>query len=303
MVVSTPFGVLGPSLHAALAAAQLFLLLLAFKIGRREVWLASLAGIAALAFLAWVMALRRRRAMAGTPTSRIASAAQGYVELQGRGHPLDVNPLHSPLSGAACLWYSYRVERKNSDDKWEVLEQARSHASFVLDDGSARCLVDPEGAEILTQHCKRWNDGDHRYVEWTLRQGDRIYVLGNFVTRHPGQGLDAQADVRELLAEWKRDQPGLLRRFDLDRDGRLDEREWALARRLAQRGIEKKHRELRLQPELHLVQDAPSSLFLISNHDPDKLLRRFLWVAGAQLAVFLTALGFLGAWWRHGPGG
>lgn len=303
MVVSTSFGMFGSSLHAGAAALQFFLLALAFQVGRREVWLMCLVGIALLAFLSWATALRRRRAMASMPTSRIASAAQGYVELQGRGMPLDMNPLLSPLSGMTCLWYSYQVEEKNSDDKWEVLERAKSDTSFVLDDGSGRCLVDPEGAEILTRHCRRWNDGNRRYMEWTLLQQDRIYVLGNFLTRHPDHGLDAGADVRDQLAEWKRDQAGLLRRFDLNHDGQLDEREWALARRLAQRSIEKKHRELRQQPELHLVQDAPSQLFLISNHEPDKLLRRFLWVAGGQLMVFLTALGFLGAWWRQGPGG
>jgi hypothetical protein len=235
------------------------------------------------------------------PTSRIASAAQGYVELHGQGRPLDLNPLHSPLSGAACLWYRYQVERKTSDDKWETVEQAVSHTSFVLDDGSGQCLVDPEGAEIVTRHCRRWNEGDYRYVEWTLQERDRIYVLGNFLTRHPSQGLDAGADVRELLAEWKTDQPGLLRRFDLDRDGQLDEREWNLARRLARGEVEKRHRELRRQPELHLVEGAPSSLYMISNHDPDKLARRFLWMAAGQLLAFFAALGWLAWWWQRLP--
>jgi len=302
MIRMTPFGALGTTLHAGVFGAQLVLLAVALKMGRREVWLACLAGIAGLAFIAWVAALRRRRAMAGTPTSRIASAAQGYVELHGHGLPLDINPLHSPLTGVDCLWYAYRVERKTGDNKWALLEQAQSHTSFVLDDGSGQCLVDPEGAEILTQHCKRWTEGDHRYVEWTLLQRDRIYVLGNFVTRHASQGLDAGADVGALLTEWKQDQPALLRRFDLDHDGQIDPREWTLARRLAQRTIESRHRELRLQPDLHLVNGMPASLFLISNHDPEKLARRFLWLAALQLAGFLLALGWLAWWWQRGGG-
>ena len=138
MITMAPFGIFGTSLHAGVATVQLVLLAIAFKAERREVWLACLAGIAAAAFIAWVAALRRRRAMAGTPTSRIASAAQGYVELQGIGLPLDINPVHSPVSGGACLWYHYRVERKSGDDRWELVEQARSHTSFVLDDGSGR---------------------------------------------------------------------------------------------------------------------------------------------------------------------
>ncbi len=295
------FGRFGGSLHAGLAFAQFVLLAVGFKAGRREVWLGVLAGLALLALLGWVGALRRRHAITGMPTSRIASAAQGYVELHGQGRPLDLNPLHSPLSGSACLWYRYQVERKTSEDKWEMHEQAESHTSFVLDDGSGQCLVDPEGAEIVTRHCRRWSEGDYRYVEWTLQQRDRIYVLGNFLTRHPSQGLDAGADVRELLAEWKTDQTGLLRRFDLDRDGQLDEREWNLARRLARGEVEMKHRELRRQPELHLVEGAPSSLYLISNHEPDKLARRFLWMAAGQLVVFFAALGWLAWWWQQPP--
>lgn len=295
------FGRFGGSLHAGLAFGQFVLLAVGFKAGRREVWLGVLAGLALLALLGWVGALRRRHAITGMPTSRIASAAQGYVELHGQGRPLDLNPLHSPLSGAACLWYRYQVEHKTNEDKWETVEQAESQTSFVLDDGSGQCLVDPEGAEIVTRHCRRWNEGDYRYVEWTLQQRDHIYVLGNFLTRHPSQGLDAGADVRELLAEWKTDQTGLLRRFDLDRDGQLDEREWGLARRLARGEVEKRHRELRRQPELHLVEGAPSSLYLISNHEPDKLARRFLWMAAGQLLVFFAALGWLAWWWQRPP--
>ncbi|MEQ1657951.1 MAG: GIDE domain-containing protein [Hylemonella sp.] len=292
-------GRFGGSLQTGLAFGQFVLLVVGFHTGRREVWLGVLAGIALLSLLGWMGALRRRHAITGMPTSRIASAAQGYVELHGQGRPLDLNPLHSPLSGAACLWYRYQVEHKTNEDKWETVERAESQTSFVLDDGSGQCLVDPEGAEIVTRHCRRWSEGDYRYVEWTLQQRDRIYVLGNFLTRHPSQGLEAGADVRELLAQWKTDQTGLLRRFDLDRDGQLDEREWGLARRLARGEVEKRHRELRRQPELHLVEGAPSSLYLISNHEPDQLAQRFLWMAAGQLVVFFATLGWLAWWWQQ----
>lgn len=290
------------SLHAGMAFGQFTLLVVGFHAGRREVRLGVLLGMALLALLGWVFALRRRHAITGMATSRIASAAQGYVELHGKGKPLDLNPLVSPLSGASCLWYRYQVERRSDDDKWELVEQSRSQASFVLDDGSGQCLVDPDGAEIVTRHCQRWSRGEYRCVEWTLRHQDEIYVLGHFVTRHLHQGLDAGADVRDLLTEWKRDQAGLLKRFDLDHDGQLDDREWELARRLARGEVEKRHRELRRQPELHLVEGAPSSLYLISNHAPEKLARRFLWMALGQLAVFFAALGWLAWWWRQPAG-
>jgi hypothetical protein len=299
MVLMTTSGLLGTSVYAGVAIMQLALLAVAWKLGQREAWLFCLGGIAVLALLSWVALLRRRHAITGTPTSRIATAAQGYVELQGQGLPLDINPLHSPLTGASCLWYRYQVEQRKNNDEWELLEQAESHTCFVLDDGSGQCLVDPEGAEILTHHRKRWNDGDCRYVEWTLRPQDKVYVLGNFVTQHASQGLDASADVKALLAEWKRDQAALLRRFDLDHDGQIDQREWALVRRMAQHETEKRHRELRQQPDLHLVRHTSAGLFLISNHAPEKLARRFLWLAACQLTCFLLALGYVGWWWQR----
>lgn len=299
MVLMTTSGLLGTSVYAGVAIMQLALLAVAWQLGQREAWLFCLGGIAMLALISWMALLRRRHAITGTPTSRIATAAQGYVELQGRGLPLDINPLHSPLTGGDCLWYRYQVEQKKNDDEWELLEQGESHTCFVLDDGSGQCLVDPEGAEILTHHSKRWNDGDCRYVEWTLRAQDKVYVLGNFVTQHASEGLDVSADVKALLTEWKRDQSALLRRFDLDHDGQIDQREWALVRRMAQRETEKRHRELRQQPDLHLVRHTPEGLFLISNHAPEKLARRFLWLAACQLTCFLFALGYVGWWWQR----
>ncbi|HEX7811808.1 MAG TPA: hypothetical protein VF460_07860, partial [Burkholderiales bacterium] len=85
----------------------------------RNAILLSLVVIAAIAFLAWMMSLRRLLAMSGTPTSRIASAAQGYVELvgQGRNHP-DFQVL-SRLTFLPCLWYRFIVEQRNSKNKWE----------------------------------------------------------------------------------------------------------------------------------------------------------------------------------------
>lgn len=294
-------GRLGQSLHAWMAFAQLMLLVIGFQVGKREVWLVSLALMAVLALVSWMTALRRRRAMHGTPTSQIASAAQGQVELRGVGRLLDENPLRSPLTHRLCLWYRYEVHEDSGEDgRGQNAELAQSQTCFVLDDRSGSCLVDPSGAEILTRHCVRWTEGRRRYTEWTLKDGDELYVLGNFVTRHPQDGLNASADMRELLAEWKQDRVGLLKRFDLDHDGQLDAREWELVRRLARGEIDKRHRELRLQPELHLVQGVSArGRYLISNYAPERLARRYLWISVGQLAVFFTALGWLAWWWQR----
>ena len=77
------------------SGAQLVLFAIGAQAESREGWVACLALIAAISLCAWMSALRRRRAITDTPTSRIASAAQGYVELSGSGRPLDHPPLLS----------------------------------------------------------------------------------------------------------------------------------------------------------------------------------------------------------------
>lgn len=248
--------------------------------------------------------LSRRQTLRGTPVSRIASAAQGFVELRGTGRAPEGSPLVSPLKGRPCLWYRYQVERRRERNEWDTVDSGTSDASFVLDDDSDRCLVDPESAEIVTAHKEEWTEGDARYREWRLHAGDRICVLGEFLTRRPDESFDTDAEVRDLLAGWKADQPSLLRRFDLNHDGEIDAREWEMAQRLARGLVEKRRRELQAGPELHCVKAGSASLFLISNEDPDVVARNFLWQALAQLVFFLLCVAFVAGWsgpaWMHG---
>ena len=83
--------------------------------------------------------------------------------------------------------------------------------------------------------------------------------------------------MRQLIAEWKLDQPRLLKRFDLNGDGQIDLREWEL---------------VRAQPGVNLV-GVPSGgrPYLISSLPAAKIVGRFrLWI-GAHLLIFCAALG------------
>jgi hypothetical protein len=262
---------------------------------RHGVLIAAIA-IAALAAIAWMLSLRRLFAMSGTPTSRIASAAQGYVELSGHGTSTPQFQVVSKLTALPCLWYRYRVEQKTSDNKWKRVASGRSEESFLLDDGSGQCLVDPEQAEVIPRSKETWTQGDYRYTEWLLLPRDAVYVLGQFSTLGGETAeLDAKRDVSELLAEWKRNQAQLLERFDLDRDGTISEREWALARSQARREVRKTHNEIRTRPGTHIIhKPRDGRLFLISNIDPGKLARRYKVWAWVHLGFVLAAIGTIG---------
>ena len=277
------------------SGAQLLLLFAGIYLGSREGWLGCLSVMALVSFFAWLSALKRLRAIRGTPTSRVASAAQGYVELIGRGKPFAGTPLISKLRVLPCLWYRYKVEHRTSQDKWESLDSGESSDSFVLRDDSGECVVDPEYAEIITKHHDHWQDADYRYTEWKIINNDTLYIIGEFRTRSGAVEFDSRTELNALLAEWKRDKPALHARFDLNNDGELDMNEWMLARQAAKREVAKMRREVHAQPDLHLIgQPRDGKLFLISNLTPEKLSRRYLFWSWAHVVIFFGALGALG---------
>ncbi len=274
------------------SGAQLLLLFVGFQLESREGWLGTLAAMALVSFFAWLSALHRLRMIRDTPTSKVASAAQGYVELVGRGRHFGDITLISKLRALPCLWYRWKVERRTSKDKWETLDSGESTEPFVLHDDSGDCLIAPELAEIVTRHRDRWTEGDYRYTEWKLIMNDSLYAIGEFRTRRLGEEFDERAELNALLAEWKHDMPDLHARFDLDRNGELDMQEWMLARRAAKREVAKRKREAHASPDVHMMGPSHDGrLFLVSNLTPEKLSRRYLFWSWAHLAIFFGALG------------
>lgn len=278
--------------HHVTSAGHLILLLVGARIGTRGGWLFVLSVIAGLSLLLWTLSFRRSRAIGDTPTSRIASAPQGYVELHGEGRMHEGQVLNAPLTGGPCLWYRYRIEEKKGKD-WRTVEHGTSDATFLLDDGSGTAIVDPEWAEVTTSRRRHWTQGRRRYTEWLLTPGDGIYAIGQFATVGGANSrLDHAGDVSGLLAEWKANQPALKARFDLDGDGTIDLKEWELARRAAAREITRRHNEIRSAAGHHVLgKPADGRVFLISNLDPDKLARRYALWTGAQLCIALSAGG------------
>ena len=273
------------------SGGYLLLLFAGADIGTPQGWRWVAALLAGLALIAWLAAWSRLRAVADLPTSRIATAAQGYVELLGRGGSAEEPPLQAPLKGGACLWYRYSIQRKQGDS-WVTDSQGESEAPFLIDDGSGTCRVYPCAAEVLARQNQTWHEGDYRYTLARLDPGETIYVLGAFSTTSGAtMELVEDAALRDLLAEWKYDKERLHARFDLDGDGTLDLHEWELARAQARREIRAEHAALRALPESHSI-GAPDDgrLFLISSLPPARILGRFRLWSLLHVAIFLAAL-------------
>jgi hypothetical protein len=279
------------------SGGQILLLLAGLHFQSQTAWFWCLGSMAFISLPAWYSTLYRLRIISGTPTSRIGSAAQGYVELIGRGKAYGV-PMLSRYSLLPCLWCRYRLERRGSDTKgWQTEESGVNSAPFIIDDGTGKCVVDPQGAEILTRHKDSWMKGDYRYTEWRLIDIDTIYALGEFKTVGGSNTTLTQDElVKQVLSEWKLNNEDLMKRFDLDNNGVLDMKEWMLARSAAKREAEKRLNVALAEPDTNFMLQPPDGrLFLISNFDQDKLALRYKLWAWAHFFIFFGALGGI-AW-------
>ncbi len=284
---------LGLNLGSLVSGLYVALLAMAAQLGPGPQARWCLAGMTVLATLAWLGSLRRARAIAELATSRIASAAQGYVEVLGRSSSDKDQLIYTPMGGMACIWYRYKLYSKdNTKHEWRQVASGTSSSTFDISDASGVCTVDPDHAEVVGAEVRTSYPGNEKLVEECLFGGSTIYVLGDFSTLGGASAaLSLREDVSALLSLWKQDRAGLHARFDLDRNGTVDLQEWELARQLATRTVEREHRDMRQQPGVHLLR-APDDgrLFLISALSPKALRKHFLRWSFFHLAMGAAAV-------------
>jgi len=281
------------------SGGHLVLLFAGFQIDSKETWPIILGLIGTISFFAWIGNQRRSRLILDTPTSRISSAAQGYVELTGRARQAHDIPLLSKLTLLPCVWYRYIIEQERSDNKgYDIVEQGTSDGTILIDDGSGQCFIDPDYAEVITSHKQVWKKGGYRYTEYLLSPLDTLYAIGELTTLGgANSNLDVKEDLNALLTEWKRDKTQLHERFDLNKDGQIDPKEWELAVLAAKREVAKQHGEIRLKDGTHLLRKPKDGrLFLLSNLPEENLARKYVLWGGFHLLTFVGATGGAAYW-------
>ena len=288
--------------YAALAAISLSELYPSLRV-------CALAALAGCALVAWISGLRRRRLVSDTPTARIASAAQGYVQLSGRLQPFAGCPVSTPGGIRQCVWYRVVIEQYR-DERWHTVSSEQSQESLLLVDDSGQCVVFWEGAEIDTPHRSVWSDAGYRHTEQWLAIGEVTTVLGEFHTQSGDTGpRSVDAEVRDLLDDWKRDPRALRKRFDRNGDGEISVEEWELARHEARsqvearRQFESRNAGAALEHDTHIVRKPIDGRpFLIAARAKQALERRFDWLLALDLAVFVSSLVWLGQLLREWRG-
>jgi hypothetical protein len=249
---------------------------------------------------------RRAWRLADTPIARVRSAPQGYVELYGRAGLLPGPPIVAPLSGLPCSWYRYRIEERTSGGRWWPVESGDSDNLFALDDGTARCVIDPERADFVKTRRDVWYGSASgarihalwgigaacRFTEQRILPGEELHVIGLFRTVGGlREAPDTRREVAELLERWKRD-PCRMAIFDRHRNGRIDPDEWEAARRAAHRQIQRQQLQQATQPDIHLIADPGDSgrPFIVGAfREEDRLIAYFQRRAAGCLSVATLA--------------
>ena len=285
---------------AALGLIIIICLLLYFKQANVH-WLCLTAIVTS--FFASVFNYWRLLKITEAPISTIAAAAQGYVELFGKAST--VIPLKTPYQDIPCVWFRASVyANRDIDDEGVAdlfnivpLEYSQSKVMFTLDDGTAQCVVDPVGAEVVYFEARTWRKNDHRYVEEYLPIGKPIYVIGNLDTRK--ELLDEATlnrDVGAKLKDWKTRPQQLLNRYNQNLNGQIDMDEWELARRDAINEVKAEHA---MQANLSNKNGAnftlakpAGKLFLISAKSPKQLRDNYKNWMMIHLSLLATSLVF-----------
>lgn len=257
-------------------------------------WQWLLAAAAGLSLFVALFNYWRLLKITEAPTSTIAAAAQGYIELHGKASTS--KPLKTPYHGLACVWYRVWVYANRTDpetNKMEtrLLNYSESNTLFQLQDNTGACMVNPKGAEVIFVDKHTFFKNDHRYVEEYLPAGKPLYLLGYLDTLHHYNSPDAiDKDTADLLVAWKKNPQKLLGRFDQDRSGQIDMDEWEIARAEARREVEARH-QMHANTEMYTLSKPPKGqLFLISALSPQALRKQYQRWSMAHLAVFIALL-------------
>jgi hypothetical protein len=137
--------------------------------------------------------------------------------------------------------------------------------------------------------------GRYRYTEERIDGGD-LYVLGWFDSVR-STDLPVSEELSAVLRQWKQDQPELLRRFDSNADGRIDEHEWQAARQRAHREVLTDRAARSSRPATNVIRAGEHSHlpFLISARPEAMLSDRYRRHALLALAGSLLSASFF-AW-------
>jgi len=264
-------------------------------------WVGAMIALLFLVFAFWQMFANyhRARLIANIPTARVRSAPQGYIELAGTAEAMDGPVIRSPISGRECVWYHYTIEerrshydsRGNRSNRWHVVKAETSDDLFLLRDETGACIIDPESAEVISNHKRRWYSNDlypqRRFKERLILPGQTLYAIGWHQSFSDSEAQTVRQEVIQLLRHWKQNPDLLMQTYDADSDGQISLDEWEKVRQQASEQIKRQRDQYRNQQLSVMKQTTDSKQhFILSVESEQRLIRRYQLAAVGSLLLF-----------------
>ena len=262
------------------------------------------------------------RHIADTPTSRIASAAQGYCELQGWAEWMSGDELLSPFSQQRCVWYCCRIETHDSGHTighWQEQSCEKSDELFIIKDETGDCIVLPQGAKVIASSQRRWYGNQevdrynsasknagwiqwlgpgkrYRFTEELILVADNLYVLGDFKTeKNHLHEVELKKRINEKLTLWKQQPHRYLKGFDFDNNNKIQGAEWNRIREHAKQEVLQQSRQ-----QIHTIRKPTvnNEPYLISALTETELVTKKRWKLFAYLSLSVLLLTLLLIAWQ-----
>lgn len=249
--------------------------------------------IAANLFVAYVN-YKRLVKISVAPTSTIAAAAQGYIQLQGIAQT--AQPFTTPNLRFSCVWYRAWTYAHFCDDPLSkrptdvrLLDFEVSDQAFQIKDKTGVCIIQPDGAEVMGVIKREAIKNNHRYVEEFLPAGKQLYVIGHLDSRQMHYTAEAvHHEVGEVLKNWKASPDKRLKKFDQDDNGEIDAQELQYVRAAAKLEVTARHL-VKNHLVYTLTKPTDKQIFLIAAMSPQALSRQYrVWsIINSVLAMLM----------------
>jgi len=190
-------------------------------------WLAIILVVVLIAVLSWYFsagARLKRQLRAAKPWSLAELPEDTHGRVIGQARALG-EQLQGPLTGRPCVYYIAMVEEQRSTGRstyWRTIASETRGVPFMLEDGTGRAIVDPNGAQVAldfdgNSKSGTFNNADPvqeaflakhgqksegwvfnktlRYREAMIEVGETVAVLGSGV-REPDPNAQPEAAYR-----------------------------------------------------------------------------------------------------------
>lgn len=145
-----------------------------------EMWFLIILVIVVIVFCGWYFGAHqrlKRQLKAAKPWSLNELPEDTHGRVIGQARVLG-EQLQGPLTGRACVYYIAMVEEQRSTGRstyWRTIAQETRGVPFMLEDGTGRAIVDPNGAEVAL-------DFDGNSKSGTFNNADPVQE--QFLARH-----------------------------------------------------------------------------------------------------------------------